>query len=131
MDALDDRRRTRLTRALVMGHASLNPSHAYSTRMLSQDQGQLRRKQGRRGQIGQNARTWFGREEYSEKRLGKMNTWVKGRKAQGKAPSLHTADDLNEALTELLKFVTSRCFVHNNQQSTVRGYIAAIHYFTR
>ena len=52
------------------------------------------------------------------------------RKEQGEGPSLHTVDDPNEALTELLEFRTSRCFVHNNQQSTVRGYIAAIGFFT-
>ena len=51
--------------------------------------------------------------------LVKWNTWVKERKAQGKAPWLYTVDDPNDALTELLQFMTSRCVVHNNQQSTV------------
>ena len=63
--------------------------------------------------------------------LAKWNTWGKERKAQGKGPWLHTVDDPNEALTELLEFMTSRCFVHHNQQSTVRGYLAAINLFTR
>ena len=51
-----------------------------------------------------------------------MNTWVTERTAQGRAPWSHTVDDHNEALTELLEFMTSRCVLHNNQQSTVRGY---------
>ena len=38
------------------------------------------------------------------------NTWVHERKTQGKGPWLHTADDPKKALTELLKFMTSRCF---------------------
>ena len=54
---------------------------------------------------------------------------MKERKTQGKGPWLHTVDDPNEALTELLEFMTSRCFVHNNQQSIVRGYLAAINFF--
>ena len=77
------------------------------------------------------ALAWFGREEYSEKLLGKMNSLMNERKAQGKAPWLHTLGDPNEALTELLEFMTSRCFVHNNRQSTVRRYLAAINFFTR
>ena len=114
-----------------MMHASLNSWHAYCTRTLSQEQGQQRKKQEIGGKIGRNARTWFSREEYSEKLLSEMNTWVKEGKAQGEAPWLHTVDDHNEALTELLEFMTSRCFVHHNQQSTVRGYLAAINLFTR
>ena len=31
-------------------------------------------------------------------------------------------------LDDLLEFITSRCFVHNNQQSTVRDYLAAINF---
>ena len=57
-----------------------------------------------------------------------MNTWVKEIKAQGKGLWLHTVDDPNDALTDLLEFMTSRCFEHNNQQSTVRGYSAAINF---
>ena len=58
-----------------------------------------------------------------------MEQLGKERKAQGKGPWLHTVDDANESLAELLKFMTSRCFVHTNQQSTVRGYFAAIYCF--
>ena len=28
-----------------------------------------------------------------------------------------------------MEFIACRCYVHNNQQSTVRGYLAAIHFF--
>ena len=51
----------------------------------------------------------------------KWNTWEKERKVQDKRPCLHTIDDPNAALTEQLEFMTSRCLVHNSQQSTVRG----------
>ena len=39
---------------------------------------------------------------------------------------MHVRDDPDKALTELLELMTSPCFVHNNQHSTVRGYYAAI-----
>ena len=55
----------------------------------------------------------------------KWNTWVKERNAQGKGPWLNSLDDPDKALTELIEFTACRCFVHNNQQSTVRGYLAA------
>ena len=58
--------------------------------------------------------------------LAKWNTCVKERKAQGKWPWLHALDDPDKALTEQLEFMSSRRFVHNNQQSIVRGYLAAI-----
>ena len=45
---------------------------------------------------------------------------------QGKGPWLHTLADPDQVLGEMLE---CRCFVHNNQQSTVRGYLAAIKYF--
>ena len=61
--------------------------------------------------------------------LAKWNTWVKERKAQGKASWWHVSDDPDKAQTELLEFMASRCFVHNNQQSTVRGYLAATIFF--
>ena len=35
----------------------------------------------------------------------------------------------NQALYELMEFMACRCYVDNNQQSTVRGYLAAIKYF--
>ena len=60
---------------------------------------------------------------------GKWNVWVKERKGQGKGPWLHTLADPDQALGEVLEFMACRCFVHNNQQSTVRGYLAAIKYF--
>ena len=43
--------------------------------------------------------------------FAKWNTWRKERKTQGKGPWLHTVDDPDEALTELLEFMTSRSFV--------------------
>jgi len=58
--------------------------------------------------------------------LAKWNTWVKDRKTQGKGPWLRTLDDPREALTDLLECMASRCSVHDNQHSTVRGYLTAI-----
>ena len=59
--------------------------------------------------------------------LAKWNTRVKERIAQGKGPWLHVLDDPDEALSDL-EFISSHCFVHNNQQSTVRGNLAAINF---
>ena len=42
---------------------------------------------------------------------------------------MQALDDPDKALNTLLEFTASRCFVHNNQQSTVRGYLAAINFF--
>ena len=54
--------------------------------------------------------------------LAKWNTWVSERAAQGQGPwSQHNPDSPNQALYELMEFMACRCFVHNNQQSTVRG----------
>ena len=61
--------------------------------------------------------------------LGKWNNWVKERRSQGKVPWLHTLTDPDQVVREVLEFMARRCFVHNNQQSTVRGYLAAIKYF--
>ena len=61
--------------------------------------------------------------------LTKWNTWVKERQAQGKEPRLHTLADPKEVWSDLLGFMASRCFVHSNGQSTVRGYLAAINFF--
>ena len=51
---------------------------------------------------------------------------MKERKVKGKRAWLHTVDDPNQALTGLLDFMAHRGFVHKNQQSTVRGCLAAI-----
>ena len=63
--------------------------------------------------------------------LAKWNTWVKERQAQGNEPWLHTLADPKEVLSDLLGFMASRCFVHNNRQYTVRGYLAAINFFDK
>lgn len=52
------------------------------------------------------------------------------RAAQGKRPWLQpNLDDPNGELTELMEVIKCRCFAYINQQSTVRGYLAAIKYF--
>ena len=62
--------------------------------------------------------------------LGKWNIWVVERAAQGKGPWLQpNPDGPSRVLTELVEFVARLCFVHNNQQSTVQGYLTAINYF--
>ena len=48
---------------------------------------------------------------------------------QAKEPWLHTLADPKGVFPDLLVFMASRCFVHNNRQSTVRGYLAAINLF--
>lgn len=60
---------------------------------------------------------------------GKWKIWVEERRLQGKGPWLHELGDTDQVLEEVLEFMASRCFVHNNQQSTVRGYLAAIKYY--
>ena len=52
------------------------------------------------------------------------------REAQGKEAWLqYNPDNPNQVLYELMEFMACRCYVHNNQQSTVRGYLAAIPFF--
>ena len=60
--------------------------------------------------------------------LGKWNAWVEFMKKKGKGPWLNLLDK-SEVLTLLLEFMTCRLFSFNNQQSTVRGYLAAIKFF--
>ena len=60
--------------------------------------------------------------------LGKWNIWVKERNTQGKGPWLHMLSNNDLFLAEVLEFMACRCFVHNNQQSTVRGYLAVINF---
>ena len=50
---------------------------------------------------------------------------MKERNVQGKGPWLHALANQDLVLAEVLEFMACRCFVHNNQQSTVRGYLAA------
>ena len=61
--------------------------------------------------------------------LKRGNTWVKETRAQGKSPRLHALADPDQVLSEVLEFMACRCFVYNNQRSTVRGYLAAMNYF--
>ena len=58
--------------------------------------------------------------------IAKYNTWVQKNKPQGAGHWLHTVDDPNEALTELIDFTSSRCVVHTIQYSTVRGYYEGV-----
>ena len=55
----------------------------------------------------------------------KWNTWVEEIQAQGEEPWLHTFADPKKVLSDLLGFMASRCFVHNNQRSTVRRYLSS------
>ena len=61
--------------------------------------------------------------------LGKGNTWMEFMKKKGRGPWLNLLDK-SEGLTLLLEFMACRLFSFNNQQSTVRGYLAAIKFFT-
>ena len=60
--------------------------------------------------------------------LGKWNTSIEFMKKKGRGPWLNLLDK-SEVLTLLLEFKTCRPFSFNNQQSTVRGYLAAIKFF--
>lgn len=58
----------------------------------------------------------------------KWSTWVSFMEKKGKEPWLH--DLMNSEVTGLLlEFMACRVYVHNNQQTTVRGYLAAIKYY--
>ena len=73
---------------------------------------------------------WGSVAESTQKNYwGKWKIWVEERSLQGKGPWLHELGDTDQVLEEVLEFMASRCFVHNNQQSTVRGYLAAIKYY--
>ena len=61
--------------------------------------------------------------------LSKWNTWVRERACSNLGPWLLEEDGVDSAVTELTKFMASRCFVHKNQSGTVRGYLAAIKHF--
>lgn len=59
--------------------------------------------------------------------LAIWNVWVAERKAQGKEPWLqHDADNPNQLIKEITEFMACLCYVLNNQQSIIRGYLAAI-----
>ena len=60
--------------------------------------------------------------------LGKWNTWIEFMKKKGRRPWLNLLDK-PKVLTLLLEFMACRLFSFNNQQSTVRGYLAAIKFF--
>ena len=57
--------------------------------------------------------------------LRKWNKWFEFMKKKGRGPWLNLLDK-SEVLTLLLEFMACRLFSFNNQQSTVRGYLAAI-----
>ena len=60
--------------------------------------------------------------------LGKWNKWLVFIIKKGRGPWLNLLDK-SEVLTLLLEFMACRLFLFNNQQSTVRGYLAAIKFF--
>ena len=60
--------------------------------------------------------------------LGKWNKRLQGMNKKGRGPWLNLLDKF-EVLTLLLEFMVCRLFSFNNQQSTVRGYLAAIEFF--
>ena len=60
--------------------------------------------------------------------LGKWNTWIELMEKRGRGPWLNLLDK-SEVLTLLLEFMAYRLFSFNNQQFTVRGYLAAIKFF--
>lgn len=59
---------------------------------------------------------------------GKWKKWLEFMRMKGKGPWLKLTDE-SEVLRLLLEFMACRLFSFNNQQSTVRGYLAAIKFF--
>ena len=57
--------------------------------------------------------------------LGKWNKWLEFMEKKGRGPWLNLLDK-SEVLTLLLEFMAYRLFSFNNQQFTVRGYLATI-----
>ena len=62
--------------------------------------------------------------------LEKWNTWIGFMKKKERGPWLNLLDK-SEVLTLLLEFMACQLFSFNNQQSTVRGYLAAIKFFSQ
>ena len=60
--------------------------------------------------------------------LGKWNKWLEFMEKKGRGPWLNLLDK-SEVLTLLLEFMAYRLFSFNNQQFTVRGYLATIKFF--
>ena len=58
----------------------------------------------------------------------KWNAWLEFMKKKGRGPWLNLLDK-SEVLTLLVEFMACQMFPFNNQQSTVRGYLAAIKFF--
>lgn len=59
---------------------------------------------------------------------GKWKKWLEFMKRKDKGPWLHLTDE-SEVINLLLEFMACRLFSFNNQQTTVRGYLAAIKFF--
>ena len=112
------------------GRLSFNIRHAYGTPTNFAGTGD--NKGGKKDEVARSVETLaLGSVGQSTQKnyLAKWNTWVAERKAQSKGPWLYALDDPDSTLNDLLEFMASRCFVLNNQQSTVRGYLAAIIFF--
>lgn len=59
---------------------------------------------------------------------GKWKKWLEFMKLKERGPWLHLTDEA-EVIDLLPEFMACRLFSFNNQQSTVRGYLAAIKFF--
>ena len=59
----------------------------------------------------------------------RFEAWAHMRISQGKSPWMTENDNPDDVINALTEFMAMRCFVHKNQQTTVRGYLAAIKYF--
>ena len=65
-----------------------------------------------------------------KKFVGKWKMWVESMRLKGKGLWLRLTDE-SEVLRLLLKLMACRLFSFNNQQSTVRGYLAATKFFRK
>ena len=59
---------------------------------------------------------WSVGQSTQKKYVARWNTVVTEAKAQGKGRWLHALHDFDAAPNDVLEFMVSRCFVHNNQQ---------------
>ena len=121
MESYDERRRTRLTRALVDVSPSSSLWHAYSTHTdLTGTGGNKEWKKKTVARLVETLALRSVGKGTQKTYLAKWNTWVKEREAQGNGPWLDVLYDPDKALNALLEFKTYRCFVHNNQPWTGR-----------
>lgn len=78
--------------------------------------------------VGALIRASIGTSSYKQYQK-KWDTWTVFMEKKGRGPWLHLIANESEVRNLVLEFMACRLFSHNNQQSTIRGYLAAIKFF--